>query len=138
MFIVSQVPVDYVKIDVEYMEWEILKQTLTDGSLKLVKQLGFEIHTPHFLQHDEAENKTVKCGAGTDRLTFIHMFETLHQIEISGFKKFNYRKNPFGNYISPYTGKERSCCYELHYINTEFLLQNNTVTHFNDSQLFHR
>ncbi|BFZ14225.1 hypothetical protein BsWGS_17264 [Bradybaena similaris] len=132
------VPIDYLKIDIEYMEWESLRQALTDDSLKLVKQLGFEIHTPEMFHNMKKGNETLVRDPRTEKLDFVHMFETLHQIEIMGFRKFNYRKNPFGLYTSAYTKKERSCCYELHYINTDFLQDNNTVIHYNDSKLFHR
>ena len=125
-----QVPVDYVKIDVEYTEWAVLKQTFTDGSLRYVKQLGFEMHTKRLLT-------TKQQSPGDEKTDFIHMYETLRQVEIQGFKKFNYRKNPFGNYISNHTRKERSCCYDLHYINTEFINENMTITHDMADKMFY-
>ena len=129
-FLKFQVPVDYVKIDVEYSEWAVLKTAFIEGSLKYVKQLGFEIHTEHFL------NKK-KRSADQEKVDFIHMYETLRQVEIQGFKKFNYRKNPFGSYVSNHTRKERSCCYDLHYINTEYLNENLTIIHKKDSKIFY-
>ena len=101
----------------EYTEWAVLKTAFAEGSLKYVKQLGFEMHTERFLNQKKRSPEQEKAD-------YIHMYETLRQVEIQGFKKFNYRKNPFGNYYSNHTRKERSCCYDLHYVNTEYLNEN--------------
>ncbi|XP_012945209.1 uncharacterized protein LOC106013592 [Aplysia californica] len=124
------VPVDYVKIDIEYSEWAVLKTALREGSLQHVKQLGFEMHTRRLLHPG-------KRPRDEEKLDFVHMYETLRQLEIVGFRKFNYRKNPFGNYYSNHTGKERSCCYDLHYVNSDFFGDNMTVVHTRDSKMFH-
>ncbi|CAL1528142.1 unnamed protein product [Lymnaea stagnalis] len=132
------VTVDYVKMDIELMEWDVLKQVIRDGSLEHVKQLGFEMHTPELSRIYKKANQTLpERNQTAAKLEFIQMFETLHALERIGFKKFNYRMNPFGDYKSVYTSRDRSCCYELHYINTRFLTENNTIVHSKDSPLFH-
>ncbi|GFR99375.1 hypothetical protein ElyMa_002791600 [Elysia marginata] len=147
-----QEPVDYLKMDIEFSEWAVLEEALRDeGTLRYIKQLGFEIHTPDLftIYRDQvAAAKDVDSlgplslsdvgGPDTDpRRTFVHMFEALNRLEILGFRKFNYRKNLFGSYKSNITGLERSCCYELHYINLHFLSDNLTVVHTKDDKIFH-
>ncbi|RUS82006.1 hypothetical protein EGW08_010233, partial [Elysia chlorotica] len=123
-----QEPVDYLKIDVEFSEWAVLEEAMEDqGTLGYIKQLGVEVRSPSVFFDPSAD----------PRRTFVHMFEALHRLEILGFRKFNYRKNPFGSYKSNITGLERSCCYELHYINSHFLSDNFTVVHTKDSKIFH-
>ncbi|GFO29573.1 methyltransferase-like protein 24 [Plakobranchus ocellatus] len=146
------IPVDYVKVDIEFSEWAVLQEAFKDeGTLRYVKQFGIEIHTPDLfnIYHDQvAAAKDVRSsdplspiglgGSSTNpRRIFVHMFEALHRLEILGFRKFNYRKNPYGSYKSNITGLERSCCYELHYINSHFLSDNFTIVHTKDDKLFH-
>ena len=38
-----------------------------------------------------------------------------------GIKQFHNHYNPLGQYNSARTGKRKTCCYELYYINTHFL-----------------
>ena len=39
--------IDYLKIDIEWNEWDALKQILTTDMLSKVRQLSFEFHLPH-------------------------------------------------------------------------------------------
>ena len=39
--------IDYLKIDIEWDEWEVLKQILKSGMLKKVRQLSVEFHLPN-------------------------------------------------------------------------------------------
>lgn len=132
-----------MKIDIEHTEWGVLKTAFEEGALKHVKQLGFEIHTQNFIRNQNAtekmrfENLKSSVKEMEEKLDFVHMYETLHQVEIMNFRKFNYRKNPFGNYRSNFTKKEWSCCYELHYINLEFLKPEETIIYTKDAKLFH-
>ena len=58
------------------------------------------------------------------------MYELLRPLEEEfNFRKFNYRRNPFGNYKSNITGKSRSCCYELHYLNMNFVNNTDVIFH---------
>jgi hypothetical protein len=103
--------IDVVKLDIEYNEWVCLQQMVTDGSLNNVKQLIFEIHTP--------EVETVQRPSS--KQDFLDMYLTLAALEHIGFRKYHYHSNPLGHYTSVRTGKTRSCCYELYYINIHFL-----------------
>ena len=82
-----------------------------DGSLKRVKQLIFEIHT--------SEVETVQRPSSKD--DFVRMYESLVALERAGFRRYNYHYNTLGQYTSVRTGKTRSCCYELYYVNIRFL-----------------
>lgn len=145
-------PVDYLKMDIEFSEWAVLEEAMQDeGTLRYIKQLGFEIHTPDLFAiypdqvaaakdaHDQGPLTFSDLGSpnADPRRAFVHMFEALHRLEILGFQKFNYRKNLFGSYKSNLTGLERSCCYELHFINSHFLPDNFTVVHTKDNKIFH-
>ncbi|XP_059153097.1 probable methyltransferase-like protein 24 isoform X2 [Physella acuta] len=121
------VPVDYVKMDIEFSEWEVLRQAVRDNSLKYVKQLAFEIHTPEMYRIFKLKkNPPPPRTQQNDKSDFLRMFDTLKALEELGFKKFNYRLNPFGEYTSVYSRKVRSCCYDLHFINVNFLSKNST------------
>lgn len=125
-------------MDIEYSEWDVLRQVVRDGVLKNVKQLAFEIHTPELFRIYKEKGKSFPERLGEkDRADFVVMLETLRSLETLGFRKFNYRLNPFGNYDSPYSSKVRSCCYDLHYINTNFLRENDSVIHTKDLKIFH-
>jgi len=39
--------IDYLKIDIEWQEWEVLKQILKSGMLEKVRQLSVEFHLPN-------------------------------------------------------------------------------------------
>ena len=110
-----------------------------------------QIHTPDLftIYHDQVAAAKDAHNSGPltfsdfgdpnfdPRRTFVHMFEFLNRLEILGFRKFNFRKNLFGSFKSNITGLERSCCYELHYINSHFLSDNFTVVHTKDDKIFH-
>jgi len=104
--------IDVLKIDIDYAEWACLRQMLSDRSLRHVKQLIVEIHT--------SELATV--GRPTSREDFVLMHETLASLERAGFRCYHYHYNPLGIYTSSRTGKARTCCYELCYININFLI----------------
>ena len=107
-----QTSIDVLKVDIDYAEWSCLHQMLSDGSLLLVKQLIIEIHT--------AEVATV--GRPTSRQDFVTMHDSLAALEAAGFRRYQVHYNPLGMYNSVRTGKTRTCCYELSYININFLI----------------
>ena len=39
--------IDYLKIDIEWEEWEVMKQIIDSGMLSKVRQLGIELHLPN-------------------------------------------------------------------------------------------
>ena len=126
-----QRPINYVKIDIEYSEWDVLKTIYQENSLKNVQQIGFEMHSRELF-------RVSKIDMPTKKKDFVKMYELLRPLEEEfNFRKFNYRRNPFGNYKSNITGKSRSCCYELHYLNMNFVNNSDVIFHQKDSKLFH-
>ena len=110
VYIFLQATIDYLKIDIEYNEWDSFQAMFDENSLKNVKQFAFEIHT------NELHNKrtsTVKH--------FVSYYKTLRKLELLGFRKWLHHSNPFGRYQSTRTGKQQTCCYELYYVNTNFM-----------------
>jgi len=107
-----QAVIDVLKIDIDYAEWSCLRRMLTDHSLQHVKQLIVEIHT----------SELSMVGRPTSREEFIDMYRTLAALERIGFRRYHYHYNPSGIYTSIRTGKTRTCCYELYYVNINFLV----------------
>jgi len=83
-----------------------------DNSLQLVKQLIVEVHT----------SEVMTVGVPTSREQFLDMYRILAALEHIGFRRYHYHYNPLGIYTSVRTGKTRTCCYELYYININFLI----------------
>ncbi|KAK3092764.1 hypothetical protein FSP39_006987 [Pinctada imbricata] len=115
--------VDYVKFDVEFDEWRVLLNILQENALKNVKQIGFEIHTKEFFKF----KKNPRLETHSTQGDYLKMFRILKELEKANFRQFNYRLNPFGEFDSKTDKKKRSCCYELHYINMNFVSQKYTV-----------
>lgn len=127
----SQKIISYVKIDIEYSEWEVLKSIYQEMSLHNVRQFGFEMHSRELFHASKIDMPTTKED-------FVQMYNLLSPLEDKfNFRKFNYRRNPLGEYKSNITGKLRSCCYDLHYLNMNFVTSNYTILHDQDSKLFH-
>lgn len=124
--------INYVKMDIEYSEWDVLKSIYKENSLHNVQQLGFEMHSRELFRVSKIDMPTTKED-------FVRMYKLLRPLEEKfNFRKFNYRRNPFGDYKSNITGKSRSCCYELHYLNMNFVNESeHVIYHDRDSKLFH-
>ena len=112
--ILFQATIDYLKFDIEYMEWNVLTNILKDNSVTRVKQLGFEIH----LRYPEPQ---MSKELTISKSEFLKKYQILRLLEKYNFKKFNYRLNPFCMYKSKTTSKSHSFCYELHYLNFRFV-----------------
>ena len=98
-------------MDIEFNEWKTFDVMLHDGSLNNVKQFVFELHTPRI--YTMRKKTTLK--------DFDRMATLLYDLETLGFRKYRYHSNPFGKYTPSYTNKTRTCCYEVSYININFL-----------------
>ena len=100
-----------LKIDIEYNEWACFKTMLKEGVLRHVKQLVFEIHTSEVYTINRPSTKE----------DFKQMYDILLDIEKDGFRRYHFHFNPYGKYLSIRSGKQRTCCYELSYININFM-----------------
>lgn len=103
--------IDILKIDIEFYEWECMRNMISDNSLENVKQLMFEMHTPEVAMVQRPSTKE----------DFAMMYDLLSDLEKAGFRRYNVHVNPLGQYTSSRTGKTRSCCFELYYVNIRFL-----------------
>lgn len=85
----------------------------TDGSLENVRQIGFEIHTPELF-------RAFKMNIPSKKHDYLKMYKTLAKLEEIGFRRYDHRKNPFGEFKSNISGIVRACCYELYYLNMKY------------------
>jgi hypothetical protein len=102
--------IDYLKLDVESDEWDALEAMLEDAVLGRVKQLAVEIHTREL----QEEKSTV--------LDLHRYWRILHRLEEIGFRKWYWHFNTWGFFPNRDGSKYISCCYELVYINVNYLL----------------
>jgi len=97
--------IDILKMDVEYWEWSVLENILADGSLKKVKQLLIETHTGNVPTVD----------------LFRFYLTLLKQLYHSGFRMWKSNWNHLGTMVSVHTGKRLTCCFEMYFVNVNFL-----------------
>ncbi|KAL4216675.1 hypothetical protein ACF0H5_024398 [Mactra antiquata] len=118
--------IDYLKFDIEYKEWDVIPNLIQDNVLSNVKQIGFEFHL-------QVPPLTVDWDQGVSEMDFIEKLKILDSLYEVGFRKFNYRLNPFCMYKSVVTEKSRSKCYEMHFVNLDFIetkhLEKDSFTH---------
>lgn len=100
--------IDFLKVDVEYSEWEAFDTALKDGSFTKVKQLAFELHT-----HGAAHTSTMVEK-------FKEYYGILKRLEDVGFRRWTVHNNQLWIYQSKRTGKRESCCFEMSYVNIHF------------------
>ena len=107
---------DMVKIDIEGAEWPALKQILSTHSMKYVKQLIVEIHTPVF----RGGEMTVE--------DYTSIYNDLAELrDVWGFRLYMEHHNigccrSFTT-LTPakmINNKHHLCCYELHFINSNY------------------
>ena len=100
----QQRTIDYLKVDIEGGEWDVLRQLLGDAStLANVKQIGMEVH---LLDADKYEEHRKLVAA----------------LEASGFTRFFSRPNPWMKRIvkSMLDIDDTSAGYEMAWFNTNF------------------
>ena len=83
-----------------------------NDTLRNVKQLGLEIHTREL--GDKEKGITSLKG-------FVQYYETLNALETFGFRRWQHHDNPLGMYTSSRTGRYLPCCFELHFVNINFI-----------------
>ena len=90
-------------MDVEGAEWRSMHQMLSSNVLKQVKQFGLEIHIKR----------------NTTRL--FEYWTILNQLERQGFRRWYWAMNYRGANVYMLPTGSRSHCYEMVYINVNFL-----------------
>ncbi len=106
---------DILKLDVEGSEWSSLRQAIDDGSLRSIKQLIVEIHSPRLRQGRQVMTKQ----------DYADIFQILIDLERLGFRKYLYHADKYccGGFadLTPVSvAKKLICCYELFYVNRRF------------------
>jgi len=98
--------IDYLKVDIEGEEWNVLPELMKAGELAQVRQMGFEIHLP-----DDGPLKKYQELAG-----ILWSLEKEH-----GMIRFDSKVNPW--YIGPFKqlGFNGSFGYEIAWYNRKFL-----------------
>ena len=100
--------VDYLKIDVDYAEWEILPHLMKSRALDYVKQLSVEVG---FL-----------VPLSTSWKPYQDMVVTLRKMERDyGMVRFDSKRNPFYANHFPFVNKYISLAYEIAWYNSKFL-----------------
>ena len=110
LFIFQRI-IEYLKIDIEYSEWDSLATALNENILHRVKHFGIETH----IKDKIFKNQT------THTKDFAYFLNILKGMENLGFRKFSTHYNAHGVYASPRTGLRQTCCMELVYLNINFL-----------------
>ena len=84
---------------------------IQDSALTNIRQLAMEVHTPEL--HTVARSAT--------REDLYNMYEILLALEKIGFRRYRVHANNQGRYLSARTGKPQTCCYEMYFLNINFL-----------------
>jgi len=98
--------IDYLKMDVEESEYASLDEMLSSGILSQVKQLALELHI------EDANFRKVT-------LSLYERYRLLKRLEDAGFRRWYYAINLYNIKFRP--NGVRSCCYEMVYVNMNFL-----------------
>ena len=115
LLIILQRTIDYLKMDVEFSEWPALVNMIRSGTINNIRQMALEVHTPEMDIHRRPDHK---CTWSTPE-TITFMVKTLFDLNNAGFSMYYSRTNYRTPYISPYSGKQRYCCYDIHLVNTK-------------------
>ena len=71
--------IDYMKMDIESGEWDVLPNIINSGMLSKVRQLGVEFHLPHYETIEE----------------FRSLIQILRSLELMGMVRFDSKHNPW-------------------------------------------
>lgn len=97
--------IDVVKLDIQYMEWSAMQEMVEEDELDNVKQVLVEYH----IGSDPTEDKLRR------------MLRILRGMSEAGFRKFYVHKCEKSSYHHPNYPVIRSKCYDIHYLNENFL-----------------
>ncbi|CAD5113622.1 unnamed protein product [Dimorphilus gyrociliatus] len=100
--------IDYLKFDIEWIEWDVLENFFKGDGLKNVKQLGFEIHFGDPSAALDFFNSKM----------FTMRWRLLKRLEEKGFARWHAHANPKGFYIDR---ELRTYIFEVYYLNLSML-----------------
>lgn len=101
-----------MKIDIESFEWDVLEEiqySSYGNALTNVKQLAFELHTKEL---DQVQSS---------KADLVRYWKILHGLEMIGFRRWYWHFNLWGFFPSRTLEKYLSCCYEIVYININYI-----------------
>ena len=110
--------IDVLKMDVEGSEWASMEVMLKNRTLNKVKQFVLEIHT--FLGRRGKVSKQ----------DYYRYHNILLGLETQGFRRYHNHYNIYGRRVSQITNKNITCCYEIYYININYLVDQTTNLQF--------
>jgi len=106
----GKVVIDYLKIDIENNEWDVLPEIVQSGMLKRVRQFAVEIH----------------LTASSDLNFYRRYIAILKSIEDAGMVRFDSKYSPFCpaviEVLGPYVG---SVCFQIAWYNINLSLKGN-------------
>jgi hypothetical protein len=94
--------IDYLKFDIEHSEWAAITSMVSTGALKNVRQLALEIHV-----------------TSLDKASFYGYYRVLKSLEDAGMRRWYFAMNYYN--LRQHRQGTRSGCYEMAYINANFL-----------------
>ena len=105
--------IDYLKVDVEGAEWQLITHLIKSDVHKHIKQIALELHTPRL--NVERRPMTV-----TD---YAEIYYGLKELQRLGFKGFRHHANngccgKFAQLTPASIAGKTLCCYETFYVNT--------------------
>jgi len=104
--------IDILKIDIEYSEWGALETMFMDGTLTKVKQLLIETHSNQI--GGKLSSSTVA--------NYNYYLKTMRELYKRGFRMWKTSWNHFGNFTSKLSGAAITCCFEMYFINVNFVV----------------
>lgn len=99
-------PIDVLKMDIEFSEWDVIPSFIQSGMSEKVKQLAVEIH---FHSEDSLE-------------VFSSYYHKLRALEGKGFYRFSSRANPWLKRYIGVLGREDYIGFELAWYNSKYLM----------------
>ena len=112
LFVLWQVTIDILKIDIECSEWDALEVMLTNHScLANVKQLMVEFHTREIQKTDTSSRDDLR-----------RYWNVLRRIYHLGFKLWNVWNNPTCHFRSKHPPNTLYCgCFNMYFLNFKYL-----------------
>ena len=98
-------------MDIEFWEWPVLVDLFDKGELRHVRQFLVEFH----------------ARATDDIELYRRHLLLLGELEALGFRRFHNHLNPWGPLKNEYYPYLRPCAYELCYVNTNYVRQQEQI-----------
>lgn len=111
--------IDYLKLDIETAEWDVLPQIVSSGMMDKVRQLSVEIHLPNGSSNEDQHNEPFLSLDEYRKLARI-----LQSLENYGLVRFDSKRNPWSVEVGKATGLlgvDAPYAYEIAWFNNKYL-----------------